>query len=586
MCGVFRGFLKKHGWKYLPGVVFLLLCSRLQTLLPLKLGEAIDLMEDGADYQALVHVCVVMVLLTLGMFATRFIWRMLIILNGRHMECCLREELFTHLQKLPVTFFARRRSGDLIAYSINDIGAVRQTFGPSLAMTLNSLATATLSVVSMAGSIDSRLTFLALLPIPFTLAGILFLRKLVRQRSDRVQSLFSDLSGFVNESIMGLRVLKTFVRESQWQKRHGDISDEMQTANEKLSFISAVTGPFITVCFGISYTIALIYGGRLVLDGAVSIGALAAFLSYLLMVQHPVTHLGRIVNSLEKGLASYRRLKAVMDEPETAAREYLPLSEADHGMTRLSGGVEARHLSYTYPGETRPALKDISFAIQPGQTLGIAGETGSGKSTLVSLLLKLQTPPAGALFFDGRDAAELSAAGIRDAVGYVPQDGFLFSASIRDNIRFYCPEATDEKVEQAARLADIHDEILAFPAGYDTQVGERGTHLSGGQKQRIALARALVRDPEILILDDTLSAVDNVTEQAILHELQTVLASRTAILVSHRLSALMHADLIVYLQDGQIAEAGTHGQLLAQNGLYARTWAQQTRRSGREEAAQ
>lgn len=568
---IIKKFLKKYGWLYIPGVIFLALCSRITTLAPEALGDAIDLLEQAVPDKNLVwKQAGLIILIAVAIFVTRFIWRMMIIRNARSMECFLREELFTKLQNLPISFFAKRRSGDLLAYAINDVGAVRMTFGPVLAQGLNGIITGTISIWQMSQEVNGRLTILALIPIPIAVISNIVIGKLVQKRFRRVQELFSHLSGFVNESIMGSRVVKTFAREKEWQDEFEHTSSEMMRANVKLTDTSALLNPITVITFGISYAISLIYGGNLVMDDTIALGDLVAFQGYLLLIQQPVVALGRIVNMIHRGLASYKRLNEIF------SAEGVPDEEMRDYERTIKGSLEARNLTFTYPDAEKPALDNISFKLKAGGTLGIAGKTGSGKSTLIGLILKFFDAPRGSLFIDGVDINDIPAKAIREASGYVPQDGFLFSTTIEKDIAFYTPGATLEDVREAADLANIDTDIENFPGGYDTEVGERGTRLSGGQKQRISLARALVRDPNMLILDDTLSAVDNITEKKIVENIHGVLRDKTSIVISHRLSALRGADLILFMEDGKVIESGTHDELMAMQGAYAETYEKQS----------
>ncbi len=568
---IIKKFLKKYGWLYIPGVIFLALCSRITTMAPEALGDAIDLLEQAVPDKNLVwKQAGIIILIAVAIFVTRFIWRMMIIRNARSMECFLREELFTKLQNLPISFFAKRRSGDLLAYAINDVGAVRMTFGPVLAQGLNGIITGTISIWQMTQEVNGQLTALALIPIPIAVVSNIIIGKLVQKRFRRVQELFSHLSGFVNESIMGSRVVKTFAREKEWQDEFEHTSSEMMRANVKLTDTSALLNPITVITFGISYAISLIYGGRLVMDGTIALGDLVAFQGYLLLIQQPVVALGRIVNMIHRGLASYKRLDEIFSAegvPEEEMRDY---------ERTIKGSLEARNLTFFYPDAEKPALDNINFKLKAGGTLGIAGKTGSGKSTLIGLILKFFDAPRGSLFIDGVDINDIPAKAIREASGYVPQDGFLFSTTIEKDIAFYTPGATLEDVKEAADLANIDTDIENFPGGYGTEVGERGTRLSGGQKQRISLARALVRDPNMLILDDTLSAVDNITEKKIVENIHGVLRDKTSIVISHRLSALRGADLILFMEDGKVIESGTHDELMAMQGAYADTYEKQS----------
>ncbi len=569
--------MRKYGWMYIPGILFLALNSRIATLAPTALGDAIGLLEQESPVAALVYRSALnIVLIALGVFVTRFIWRMFIIMNARRMEVFMREELFVKLQSLPVSFFAKQRSGDMMAYAINDVGAVRQTFGPTLAQGINGIITGTLSIMEMVRATDARMTLIALAPVPIAVAAIIILGGRIREHSRRVQGMFAGLSGFVTETIMGVRVVKTFAREDEWQEIFKKSSDEMRDANVALTDVSSLLNPVTLITFGVSYALSLIIGGEMVMAGTLGLSELVAFQGYLLLIQQPVVALSRIVNAMQRGLASYKRLDAVFREPSIPDFE-----QEEH--TPVEGEIEARGLTFTYPGMSEPSLKDVSFKLPKGGTLGIAGETGCGKTTLASLLLKFYTAPYGQLFIDGEDIRNIPAKAIRDASGYVPQDGFLFNATIEDNISFYTPGCTHDDVLHAAEAANIRTEIEAFPEGFNTEVGERGTHLSGGQKQRISLARALVRDPKILILDDTLSAVDNLTEQRIVANLDGELKDRTAIIISHRLSALRSADLILYMDGGRVVESGTHEELMALGGRYATTCLMQEQEENEKE---
>ena len=564
-------FLKKYGWRYIPGFLFLLLNARIMNLAPKALGDAVDLLEAGCTWPEILRQAWKIVLIAVAVFVTFFAFRMFIIMNARRMEVFFREQLFVKLQSLPQSFFGKQRSGDMMAYAVNDVNAARQVFGPALAMGARDIFSGAIAIWAMIQSCSPGMTLLALAPLPFALAAIFWLGNQVHSRSRVSQDLFQKLSGYVNESIMGMKIIKAFAREDAWQEKYGGMSADMRDANIRLNDASAFLNAISAAAFGFSYAAALLLGGRRVLAGTMPLGTLVAFLGYLLVVQQPVTVAGRIMNMVQRGLASYQRLQAIDKEIS------IPEDERVSRGTPVGRSIEAKHLSFTYPGTAKPALRDVSFKLKAGQTLGIAGGTGSGKTTLAALLMKLYNAEPGMLYLGGEDITTLPAVDVRDAMGYVPQDGFLFSASIRDNILFYAPGKTEEDMLRAAELACIRTEIEKFPDAFDTQVGERGTHLSGGQKQRIALARALLRDPPILVLDDTLSAVDNLTEQAITGHLRGALAGKTAVLISHRMSALRNSDLILFLDDGVVAEAGTHDELMEKRGLYYDAWMRQAR---------
>jgi len=564
-----KAFFKKYGWRYFPGAIFLLLCSYLSTRTPLILGNAIDAVA-AQNWDVFIDEVIAMLVVAVGIFVTRFIWRYFIVFTSREMDFFIRDRLYWHLQLLPQRFFGTHRSGDLMAYAINDVNAVRMMFGMVFANILNSLSTLLLSVSSMAGEVNVKLTVLALIPIPFAIAGVLIIGKQVRMRFRRVQELFSQLSGHVQENINGMRVLKAFAQEKHQYNDYEKESNEKYNSNIRLFKVSALLDPVISTLFGLSYMIGLVYGGQMVINNEIGLGSYVAFNTYLTVIVGPIMSIGRISNMLQRGMASYKRLDLLMKEDE------IPEFDRTDDGRKINCAVEVKDLTFTYPGADKPVLKNISLSIKEGATLGVVGPTGSGKSTLMQLLIKLLPVEKGNIFMGGRDLADIPAASIRNAAGYVPQDGFLFNISIRENIDFFCHAGMD-KIEKAVRIAGMENEIERFPEGYETLCGERGNHLSGGQRQRTSLARALVRDPQLLLLDDTLSAVDAHTETAILSALEGELKDRTAVIIAHRLSAVKAADEIIYIDDGEIVERGTHDELVALGGRYAEMWEQQQR---------
>lgn len=581
-----KPFLREYGWRYAPGVVFLLLSSWIQAQAPRVLGESLDVLRAvPVAYQTLYQKVIWMLVIAVATLVTRFIWRQFIIGTARHLERYLRDALFDHMLHLPLGYFHHVRTGDLMAYAINDIGAVRQTFGPAIAQMLTGIGMGTFSIINMAGQADARLSLMCLAPIPLAIVAILVMGGHVRVRFRRVQELFAQVSGTVQENISGMRVIKAFAKEQEqidaFQKQNGDMRD----ANVRLGDISSILNPLIQVCFGVSYMIAIIGGGNMVLSGQISLGALVAFTGYLALVTGPVSSLGRIVNLLARGRASLKRLGSVLDTPRTPETEYIKSAEP------VRGAIEARNLSFSYPGSDVNALRDVSFTLPQGHVLGVTGPTGCGKSTLISLLMKFFVCQPGMLYVDDVDIRELPARALREAIGWVPQDGFLFNTSLTENLLFFQPGAEQSDAERACEIAGVLDDLRALPEGFATLAGERGNHLSGGQKQRVCLARALVRKPRLMLLDDALSAVDTRTEKRILGALSEVRGQAgdalTTIVVSHRLSAVMHADEILFMKDGAVAERGTHEQLMALGGEYAALYekqAQQDEQSEKEAA--
>lgn len=556
-----KPFFKKYGWRYIPGVIFLCICTWLNTRTPLVLGEAIERVAAGA-WGPFIREVGLMVLLAVLVFVTKDLWRFFLIVTSREMEVWLRDELYRHLQLLPPRFYNDHRSGDLMAYAISDVNAVRMMCGMVVAQVLNAVSSILFSIHSMATSIHPTLTLLALLPVPVAVVVVVYLGNQVQSRFRHVQELFAAFSGHVQENVNGMRVIKAFAQERAQHEDFERESDEMRAASMRLYRVSTLIGPGIQLIFALSYVIGLSYGGHLVLTGEISLGDYVAFNTYLTLILQPIIMLGRVVDRLQRGIASYKRLDALFRYPEIPAFERLT-----EGYD-VQGEIRAAHLSFTYPDGSAPALKDVSFRLPKGGTLGVVGPTGSGKSTLLNLIVKLQTPERGMLFIDGADVRDIPAAAIREASGYVPQDGFLFKGSLGDNVAFFSGATEAEQLE-ALRIAGLASDLSRLDDGLATDVGERGNHLSGGQRQRAALARALVRHPNILLLDDTLSAVDAHTEGEILSALKGELAGRTAIIVAHRLSAVENADEILYMENGSIAERGTHAQLVALNGKYA-----------------
>ena len=556
-----KPFFKKYGWRYIPGVIFLCICTWLNTRTPLVLGEAIERVAAGA-WGPFIREVGLMVLLAALVFVTKDLWRFFLIVTSREMEVWLRDELYRHLQLLPPRFYNDHRSGDLMAYAISDVNAVRMMCGMVVAQVLNAVSSILFSVHSMATSIHPTLTLLALLPVPVAVVAVVYLGNQVQSRFRHVQELFAAFSGHVQENVNGMRVIKAFAQERAQHEDFERESDEMRAASMRLYRVSTLIGPGIQLIFALSYVIGLSYGGHLVLTGEISLGDYVAFNTYLTLILQPIIMLGRVVDRLQRGIASYKRLDALFRYPEIPAFERLT-----EGYD-VQGEIRAEHLSFTYPDGSAPALKDVSFRLPKGGTLGVVGPTGSGKSTLLNLIVKLQTPERGMLFIDGADVRDIPAAAIREASGYVPQDGFLFKGSLGDNVAFFSGATEAEQLE-ALRIAGLAGDLNQLDEGLATDVGERGNHLSGGQRQRAALARALVRHPNILLLDDTLSAVDAHTEGEILSALKGELAGRTAIIVAHRLSAVENADEILYMENGSVAERGTHAQLVALNGKYA-----------------
>lgn len=556
-------FFKSRKLSYIIGFAFMFAASFIQTLFPKVLGSAVDLMkESGFEPGQVLTQVFWMVLIAAIVFLCTFLWRNIIIANGRNLECYIREELYRHFLKLSPGFFSSRKTGDLIAYAINDISAVRMTFGPATAMSFNGIVICISSVYFMFASVSPSLTLLTLSPLPFIILLMLFSGRKVQTRFRIVQNQFGAVSDRVQENISGIRVIKAYVQERSEMEKFSELSSRMKQANLDLIKVSAALPAMIEFGFAVCFVMNLMFGGRMVLRGEISIGDFVAFNGYLSLIVSPIVSIGRIVTIFQRGLASLGRLNDILRvQPEiTDLPNAVPIQP--------EGSMELRQLTFYYEGSDVPALREISLVLPKGHTLGIIGRTGSGKSTLASLLFRFFGVEPGHILLDGRDINDYALDPLREGLGVVPQDTFVFAASVKDNIVLFKDGYTDEDVQHAAALSQIAGSIEAFPDGYDTLLGERGVNLSGGQKQRLAIARALIRKPAILILDDALSAVDAVTEGQILNSLRQTRKGKSNILISHRVSGIMEADEIIVLDKGRIAERGTHEQLLKKGGMY------------------
>lgn len=560
-----RKYVARHQWVILAGLLALVSIDLLQLAIPYILKQVVDdLAAEAATPQRLLGYSLWLVAVALGIGIGRFFWRYCIIGSARRIENQLRSDLFAHLTTLDFSYYDEHKTGDLMAHATNDINAVRMSLGFGLVI-LTDIVVLGISALIMMFRISPRLSLLALIPLPLLSVVVAFFGQMIRRLFERVQRSFSDMTELVRENISGIRVVKLFVQEAAERERFGLASQDYLRKNLALVRLWGMFFPLIMFIASLSQGIVFLAGGRMTVFGEVSVGDFVAFSSYLGILIWPMIAIGQAINMFQRGAASQGRLNRIF-ETKPVIRDLpgaLPKPPAE------VGAIEFQDVTSYYNGKSSPALEGVSFRILPRRTLGITGSIGSGKSTLVGLLLRLYEPSQGRVTIDGRAVSEYSLGALRSMISFVPQDTFLFSDTIAENIAFGLKEMPgQDEIERVAKLASIHDEITSLPNGYQTVIGERGVTLSGGQKQRLALARALLADKPILIMDDALSAVDADTERRILDALRTELKKRTAIVISHRIFAIQNADLILVLDQGRIVERGRHRELLSRKGLY------------------
>jgi ATP-binding cassette subfamily B multidrug efflux pump len=566
-------FVFRYKQRFILGLGCVVVTTAIQLLSPWVLKNAVDDLSQGVTRTKLAIYAALLLAIAIVGGVFRYLMRRILIGASRDIEYDIRNAFFARLQLMPLAYYQARRTGDLMSRATNDLNAVRTMIGPAVMYSTNTILVFVVALALMA-SIDGYLTFIALLPLPFVTISVKYFGGAIHTRFEAIQAQLSDLSAIVQEALSGVRVVRAYNQEPHEIARFARANEEYVNRNRILIRLQGMFFPSMTFFLGVGSLLVLWLGSREAIAGRITVGEFVAFNAYLMMLSWPMIAFGWVTNILQRGMASWKRMLEVLDAgPDVDDSR---VSEAGRRL-EVRGAIEIRQLTFTYPGASHPALEDVSLRIEAGETAAFIGATGAGKSTLIGLLPRLHNPPPGAVFVDGLDVRDIPLATIRAAIGFVPQEPFLFSDTIAENIAFGvasegeagAPGDPSDRIRQAAAVARLDKDVESFPHGYETLVGERGITLSGGQKQRTAIARALMVDPRILVLDDALSAVDTYTEEEILTRLRGVMRARTSLIVSHRVSTVRDADRIFVLDRGRIVERGTHDELVAAGGVYA-----------------
>jgi ATP-binding cassette, subfamily B, multidrug efflux pump len=561
-------YLRRY-WKHLAwGGVSTILYNVIKVLIPLVIGNAIDDMKRGITETKILHHALLLLLIAALSAIFLYITRQVIIGASREIEFDLRNDIFANLERQSASYYHTHRTGDIMARTTNDLNAVRMLLGPAIMYSANTIVF-TAAALPFMYRISPKLTFFAFVPLPMASILVQYFGARIHRRFERIQAMFSDISAKAQENFSGARLIRAFAQEEAEIASFETANLEYIKRSLYLVRLMAMLWPTLEFVLGLSLMITLLVGGHEVVSHRISVGQFTAFNVYMVQLTWPMIAVGWVVNLFQRGTASVVRIDELLkQQPDIADDDVTPTQlQRFEDAEQITGDIEFRNLTFAYP-DAPAVLHDINLHIPAGSSLAIVGPTGSGKSTLVNLIPRLHDTAPGMVLIDGEPIRHYPLAQLRQSIGFVPQETFLFSETIRQNIAFGRPDASPKEVEEAATIAHISTEILEFPKGFDTEVGERGLTLSGGQKQRTAIARAIIRDPKVLILDDALASVDTYTEERILGGLKRVMEGRTTIFISHRISTARNADQIAVLVAGRIAELGTHDELLARNGYY------------------
>lgn len=563
-------FFKLERKAYVIGIISLMLVSVLNLIPPMIMGKVIDrITRQSLQESELLWQLFLLVLAAVGMYALRYVWRMYILGTSYRLGQIMRSRLFEHFTRMSPSFYQKYRTGDLMAHATNDINALTRLAGGGVMSAVDASVTAAVTLLTMFLSISWQMTVVAIIPLPFMAYATSRLGRKTHKAFGESQAAFSELNNKVQESVSGIKVTKSFGYREQELASFQETNDMTFKKNMYTKKYDVLFDPLVLLFIGASYTLTLVMGSVMVSKGQVTVGNLVTFITYLDMLVWPLMAIGFLFNMVQRGTVSYDRIENLLNQESDVQNPENPVPSIQNGDITFA----INHFDYDDASYT--TLEDIHFTLKKGQTLGLVGQTGSGKTTLIKLLLREHDVTDGQIILDGHDIKDYNLSDLRQLTGYVPQDQMLFATSIINNVRFGDINLDIDRVERATQLSHVYDDIKAMPEGFETLIGEKGVSLSGGQRQRIAMSRAMILDPDILILDDSLSAVDARTEHSIIENLKASRQDKTTIISAHRLSAVVHADLILVMQDGHIIELGNHEELLAQDGWYARTYESQ-----------